>query len=256
MKTKITYFIIFSIYCSHSISAIFVDIGWEKQIDESEYIVKGEVIKITVENYDYILNAYRFADGKKVPITINKTSPHTFYEVEIEEVLMGELKKGILTVIEYGGCIDDVCENSSSSFKFDLNERALMFLKRGDDGYYYARNGSYDMFSVSENDQIKRKASSLTPSHLQTLSGFNKSDKKVINNIDSLRALVKEFESEKSYNESDNSLLLDLDWHDENYVPYDDEEEQRLIDSHSISGEFAKINKKYYQKLFRNPAII
>jgi len=178
---------------AESSSAIFSDIGWEKQITESNYIISGKVVSIRTENYDYELKAYQLINGVKEPFVINRTSPHTFYEIEI---LKGNLKESHLTVIEYGGCVDSICEKSSASFKLDINEKSLMFLNRGQDGFYHAPNGSYDMFSITENNELKRKTGSIVKQPFQNIGVNNKSGEITIKNIDNLRGLVRELDND------------------------------------------------------------
>ncbi|TDR17580.1 hypothetical protein [Marinicella litoralis] len=197
MKLKPYIFItLLSIY-NISISAIFVDIGWKKQIEESDYIVKGKIIDIEVRNHEYTLNAFTILNGEKIPFAVNKNSPHTFYTVEIEEVLKGVVKENHLTIIKFGGCINGVCERVSTTYDFDLNDDCLMLLKKGSDGYFHARNGSYDMFTVTANNQIKRKAGNKMPGQFEYANEPNSIQHKVIENMGDLRDFIKQLNSEK-----------------------------------------------------------
>jgi hypothetical protein len=133
----------------------------EKQIQESGYIVFAEVIGKETGEYLHKFKGYTKENGEKVEFDVNRKSISTFYELRVIEPLSGDVTDSKINVMVAGGCFNGACESFSHSYDLEINEKAVLFLTKGENGIFYAKNSSFDVFSVSENNLLNRKTGSV-----------------------------------------------------------------------------------------------
>jgi hypothetical protein len=178
----------------------FIYVPFEELLAEAELVVTGKIIDKQYVKKESVMFRYersRVTDEAMVVGSKKYIEQFTEYQIEINEVIKGEVDSDVINIDTIGGCDDEtgVCLSVSTGYSFELGSQVFMLLRKRDDwDFCQSTHGGYTVYLVTDEGRVYKNAEQL---EYIKFNGFDDSKKPSPQSIDQIKTIVrKQFENQ------------------------------------------------------------